>query len=72
LLSGGVSANRLLREKLEISLAQSLPKVIFSKPDLLYTADNAAMIGLAGYLNFANKKTASSWKTVVVDANLGF
>lgn len=74
LLSGGVSTNRLLREKLESSLAQSLPRVIFRKPDLLYTTDNAAMIGLAGYLTYVGSKgkTDFTWKSVQADANLGF
>ncbi|MDO8495614.1 MAG: tRNA (adenosine(37)-N6)-threonylcarbamoyltransferase complex transferase subunit TsaD [bacterium] len=71
LLSGGVSANKLLREDLAKRIAGSLKKVTFLKPKLAYTTDNAAMIGLAGYLNFKNKKTASSWKAVAVNANWG-
>jgi N6-L-threonylcarbamoyladenine synthase len=44
-LSGGVSANLLLRQ----NLAKSIAKPLF-KPHLKYTGDNAAMIGFAAIL----------------------
>ena len=87
LLSGGVSANKYLREELEKRVAQELPAVKFFKPNLSYTTDNAAMIGLAGYINYLKNKNPSSlqqkvraskgktdlsWKSVGADANLGF
>lgn len=70
-LSGGVSANKHLRTELE-KAAQEL-KLNYSQPELEYTGDNAAMIALAGYFNYKyGKKTGFSWKSVEMDANLGF
>ncbi len=68
-LSGGVSANKLLRFNLNMA-AEGLG-VNYSQPELEYTGDNAAMIALAGYMNYKNKKD-SSWESVEMDANLGF
>ena len=45
-VSGGVSANLLLRQNLG-----SIAKYPIYRPQLKYTGDNAAMIGLAGILN---------------------
>jgi N6-L-threonylcarbamoyladenine synthase len=45
-LSGGVSANLLLREE-----CSKIGKYQLHKPQLKYTGDNAAMIGLAGILD---------------------
>jgi len=72
LLSGGVSANQLLRETLEKKISEELKEVNFFKPLMAYTTDNAAMIALAGYFNYAKskEKTDFSWKSVAVDANL--
>jgi N6-L-threonylcarbamoyladenine synthase len=67
LLSGGVSANTLLRERLRI-LANDL-NLYYSCPAMTYTTDNAAMIGVAGYYQYIKKSTASS-ETVDMDANL--
>jgi len=68
-LSGGVSANKLLRLNLN-AIATELG-VNYSQPPLEYTGDNAAMIALAGYLNYQkNKKTG--WDLVEMDSNLGF
>lgn len=69
LLSGGVSANKLLRRTLEKE-SKSL-KVSYSQPDFAYTGDNAAMTAAVGYYKF--KK--SGFKTpgidqLIVDANL--
>lgn len=87
LLSGGVSANEYLREELEKRIAKELPEVKFLRPNLSYTTDNAAMIGLAGYINYIKKKnppslqlrtrasegkTDFSWKSIRADANLSF
>lgn len=87
LLSGGVSANQYLREELEKRLAKELPKIKFFKPNLSYTTDNAAMIGLAGYLHYRKEKNPPSlrhhvkasegtagfsWKSVQANADLGF
>ncbi len=77
LLSGGVSANTLLRNNLRTATEKA--GLIFSCPPLAYTGDNAAMIALAGY--FAYKETGSadpdasvraSWQSVDMQPNLGF
>lgn len=67
LLSGGVSANMLLRERItELGRDRKLPVSI---PDLAWTGDNAAMIAVAGFYAARKEKTAS-WEAVVMDANL--
>ena len=76
LLSGGVSANALLRLSLS-KVAKELSTNYF-QPELEYTGDNAAMIALAGYFNYKknppSRKTSedTDWKSVEMDANLGF
>lgn len=71
-LSGGVSANKLLRQKLQTAAAKK--GFNYSQPLMEYTTDNAAMIAMAGYVNYLKKKKADSWswKSVYMDANLGF
>ncbi len=67
LLSGGVSANALLRERLTAMCADIGVHCII--PALEYTGDNAAMIAVAAY--FAHQRGAvSDWKSVQMDANL--
>jgi len=66
LLSGGVSANRLLRERLTV-LAGELGLPVFI-PDIAYTGDNAAMIAVAAYFSHARGTPASD--SVAMDANL--
>lgn len=83
MLSGGVSANKLLRERLRRESEKlGLP---FFKPELEYTGDNAAMVALAGYRWWLKKKSPSlfrqnrtsegkadyPWQSVKTDANLG-
>ena len=69
LISGGVSANKLLRSKLQKNTAEAGIK--YFQPPLEYTGDNAAMIAIAGHFNsLKNKKT--DYKSVKMDANLGF
>jgi len=68
LLSGGVSANTLLRERLLQMCGDA--GVFCSVPELKYTTDNAAMIAAAAYFSLRDKKTASTWETVAMDANL--
>jgi len=67
LLSGGVSANRLLRERLT-ALGSKLQLPVYV-PDLAYTGDNAAMIAVAGWFVHANGG-AIPWETAAMDANL--
>ena len=68
LLSGGVSANKLLRSELQKNTTEASLK--YFQPQMEYTGDNATMIAVAGYFTYLkNKKTAS--KAVIMDANLG-
>lgn len=53
-LSGGVAANAALREKLKVLSLKS--KVNFLAPPMDFNTDNAAMIGVAGYLSYLRKK----------------
>lgn len=55
ILSGGVSANSRLREKLLTVIKQQTPRVKVYLPELKYTGDNAVMIGLASYHHYKNK-----------------
>ncbi len=69
LLSGGVSANKLLRSELQKNSAEAGIK--YFQPPMEYTTDNAAMIAVAGYFTYlGNKKTP--YGGVKMDANLGF
>lgn len=54
LLSGGVAANKHLRKALKRSAG--LIGAQFFVPDFRYNMDNAAMIGVAGYLAYLRKK----------------
>lgn len=61
LVVGGVSANKRLREKMFLNLANLSPWPNFSKlyfPDLAYTTDNAAMVGAAAFFNYRPKNWA--------------
>lgn len=49
ILSGGVAANRLLRETLKERLTQIDPKLLYLIPDFNLCTDNAAMIGAAAF-----------------------
>ena len=51
-VAGGVSANSLLRKKLELECKKRNFK--FFKPNLKYCGDNAAMVGSQGYYEFLN------------------
>ena len=66
ILSGGVSANKKLRE----SLAENVQRlgVEFRSPELKYSMDNGAMIALAGYYH-ALKEDFTLWKDIQVDPN---
>ncbi len=78
-LSGGVSANKLLRERLQ-KATEDLG-LTYSQPPMEYTTDNAAMIALAGYFAFKKEKTlrqaqgkqkTAPWQSVDMHANLQF
>lgn len=69
MLSGGVSANALLRERLVAMCTEIGVRCII--PELVYTGDNAAMIAAAAYFMWRTKgKTTLTWETVSMDANL--
>ena len=62
-IGGGVSANSLLKDSLELKSKDNNWEVFI--PPLSYTTDNAAMIGIAGYLKyisglFSNYNTIAS------------
>lgn len=68
MLSGGVSANKLLRQRL-IETGEKL-KIPAYMPNSEYTTDNAAMIAVAGYFSSKNSKTKNiGWEKVKADAN---
>ncbi len=67
ILSGGVAANPLLRQKLA-QLCEKLD-ISFHMPDLKYCTDNAAMIGAAAY-HKQRKYGFSEPKELIPDPNL--
>lgn len=67
MLSGGVSANKELRSRMEEEVKKAGLK--FGIPDLRYTTDNAAMIAAAGYFRARDEKFTPIEK-VQVDPNL--
>ncbi len=56
-LGGGVSANSGLRSKLEATVIQKGWEVFL--PPFAYTTDNAAMIGIVGYLKYQKEDFGS-------------
>ncbi len=62
-LAGGVSANGLLREKMDEEAKKIGAKVFY--PELKLCTDNAAMIASAGYYNYINNKSIVDPKTLV-------
>jgi N6-L-threonylcarbamoyladenine synthase len=68
ILAGGVSANLVLRQSLKEAIKNQLPHAKFYLPELVYTTDNAAMIGAAGYFKFRAGRTITPAK-LKVDPN---
>ena len=62
-LAGGVSANGLLRAKMDKEAKKAGAKVFY--PELKLCTDNAAMIASAGYYNYINNKSVVDPKTLV-------
>lgn len=62
-LAGGVSANSLLRQKMDEEAKKIGAKVFY--PPIKLCTDNAAMIASAGYYNFINNKSIADPKTLV-------
>ncbi len=69
ILSGGVSANTLLRETLQEAVEYVNEEVTFHAPDLSLTGDNAVMIAMAGAVR-AEKKEFVDPLTLVPDPNM--
>ncbi len=68
LLSGGVSANAMLRERLA-QMATELG-IYYSCPKMKYTTDNAGMIAAAAYFQFIGSTKKPSWRSVHMEPNL--
>jgi N6-L-threonylcarbamoyladenine synthase len=68
ILSGGVSANKKLRETLKKEIDKNIPNSKFYIPELKYSMDNATMIAVAGYYK-AIKKDFTKWNKIEVDPN---
>ncbi len=67
LLAGGVSANKLLRNKLQLTC--DLLHVNCHLPHMQYTTDNAAMIACAAYFRTKNEQRMTNNDSVEADAN---
>lgn len=70
-LSGGVSANKHLRNTLETRLKKLNKTISFHAPELSYTTDNAAMIAAAAYHRYQKGDTTDPL-TLIADPNLRF
>lgn len=69
ILSGGVSANKSLRNSMEQILQKQYPKISFHVPDLSLTGDNAIMIAIVG-AHHAMKNEVVDPLTLVADPNM--
>jgi N6-L-threonylcarbamoyladenine synthase len=56
MLTGGVSANKRLREKLNETVKKEILEAELLIPDIEYTTDNAAMVATTGYFKALNKE----------------
>ena len=54
IFGGGVSANNYLKKRLDDESRKNNWKIFI--PELQYTTDNAAMIGIVGYLKYSTSK----------------
>lgn len=70
LLSGGVSANQELREKMAVAVSASLPGVNFLVPERIYTTDNATMIATAAAFQVRHGKTGLPYHRLRTDPSL--
>jgi len=69
ILSGGVSADRHVRETLKARLVDLDPSITFHAPDLSLTGDNAAMVGAAGLMKATRKEFVDPF-TLKADPNM--
>jgi len=71
MLSGGVSANKLLRQEMLNAAQNSKRKINFFAPELAFTTDNALMVASAGFFEYLNNsKQSFNWFSISADANL--
>jgi N6-L-threonylcarbamoyladenine synthase len=70
LLSGGVSANQELRERMATTVAKELPETSFLVPDRIYTTDNATMIATAAAFLVRKGKTGRPYHLLRTDPSL--
>jgi len=68
ILGGGVSANKKLRETLEMTIKQETPNSELRTPNLKYAMDNATMIAVAAY-HHAKNKEFTSWDKLEANPN---
>lgn len=68
-LSGGVSANKRLREKMSENISKKINDVKFLLPDLKYTTDNAAMIAAAAYFKYKQGRKLQNYTEIKADPN---
>jgi len=69
ILGGGVAANRELRKQFTERIKKEMPSTKFYIPDSKFCTDNAAMVAVVGYFNYA-KKRKIMFKNIKADANL--
>jgi len=69
MLTGGVAANKKLREQMAKKIKTDFPDKNFLIPKLKYTTDNAVMIAMAGYYK-AKRKKFTPWQKIKTDHNL--
>lgn len=68
ILSGGVSANKKLRNTLAKIIKNDFAEINFYYPNLKYCMDNAAMIAVAGYYQ-SQKNNYTRWQDIKADPN---
>ncbi|MFA6393872.1 MAG: tRNA (adenosine(37)-N6)-threonylcarbamoyltransferase complex transferase subunit TsaD [Patescibacteria group bacterium] len=69
MLSGGVSANKELRQKMDEAIKNKIPNSKFQIPNSIYSTDNAAMIAAAGYFQSKGRGFSKPEK-VIADPGL--
>jgi N6-L-threonylcarbamoyladenine synthase len=70
MLAGGVAANKELQK--QMAHAAKTSNFQFLIPNLKYCADNAAMIGLAGYWKYTRQGKGDKINKIIAAANLNF
>lgn len=70
-VSGGVSANKKLSEKIKKALKDNGLAIEFLSPDVAMSTDNAAMVAVTGFFR-REAGSIDSWKNLKANANLRF